>query len=92
MDVLCETANAGLPTVEMGQSRLNRAGSSFGHVGYPLIAIDFYGACNFVMCHEETSARINLLGLLARNPSAQFPALRSAYPSVGAVGASLDAR
>jgi hypothetical protein len=27
---------------------------------------------NFVMCHEETSARVNLLGLLARNPSAQF--------------------
>jgi hypothetical protein len=27
---------------------------------------------HFAMCHEETSARVNLLGLLARNPSAQF--------------------
>jgi hypothetical protein len=47
MSVVCETANAGLPTVETGQSRLDRAGSSFGHVGYPPTATDFSGAATF---------------------------------------------
>jgi hypothetical protein len=50
MGALCETANAGLPTVEMGQSRLDRAGSGVRHVGYPPTATDFSGAANFVIC------------------------------------------
>jgi hypothetical protein len=47
MGVSCETANAGLPTEEMGQSRLHRADGRFGHVGFPPIASGFSGAATF---------------------------------------------
>jgi hypothetical protein len=57
MGVLCETANAGLPTAEMGQTRLGRADSSFGRVGCPPTAIDFSGASNFVMCQQRSWPR-----------------------------------
>jgi hypothetical protein len=38
----------------LGQSRLGRADSRFGRVGFPLIAADFGVQQNFAMCQQAT--------------------------------------
>ena len=56
------------------QTRLGPPDSRFGHVGFPLIAIDFSGASNFAMCHRGDMCNVRV----ARVGSLPDPAFQEA--------------